>query len=241
VKYRQAARGSRYYGSRKRPIEQLVSRADVLIVGNTFLRDQLASQAGGAVVLPTCVEVRATRIKAHLSPSPVRIGWIGLQDNLRELDALEPAFRALQRRFKDDALLSVVSSRPYETSAIATEFVPWSLETEAESLLHFDIGIMPLADSLFARGKCAFKAIQCMSFGLPVVASPVGMNSEVVNEGTNGYLARSTDEWSDRLSRLIVSPSLRSELGAAAFETIRDSYSTEQAMPIIRDALRSTR
>ena len=115
--------------------------------------------------------------------SPVRIGWIGTRNNLRELDALEPAFRALSARFGGDVLLSVVSSRPYETSAIAVESIPWSLATERESVRRFDVGIMPLADDLFARGKCSFKAIQCMAEGIPVVVSPVGMNVEVVQDG----------------------------------------------------------
>jgi glycosyltransferase involved in cell wall biosynthesis len=188
-------------------------------------------------VLPTCVSADPERIKAHDDRTPIRIGWIGMRDNLRELEALDPAFRALRDRFESDVLLSVVSSRPYQTSAIDTEFAPWSLETEAESLLRCDIGIMPLADNLYASGKCAFKAIQCMSFGLPVVVSPVGMNTAAVDEGVNGYFASTPDEWTERLSELIVSPALRAQMGKHAFEKVQREYSTEVGYEAVRRAL----
>jgi glycosyltransferase involved in cell wall biosynthesis len=237
VRYREVVRGSRYYGSRKRPIDQIASFADVLLVGNEFLYGQLPPRAGRTLILPTCVEIDARRLKVHAEHRPIRIGWIGLQDNLRELAILEPALRALRGRLGESVQLTVVSSRPYETTAIATEFVPWTLRTEAESVLRFDVGIMPLEDNVFARGKCAFKAIQCMSFGLPVVASPVGMNREVVNGGVNGFLADSTEEWVDRLARLAADSSLRSRLGEAAFETVRESYSLERGADVIREAI----
>jgi glycosyltransferase involved in cell wall biosynthesis len=239
VRYRQVARGNKYYGSRKRAIDQITSTADVVIVGNAYLRDQLARRSRSVVVLPTCVPADPARIKAHEDNTPIRIGWIGMRDNLRELEALDAAFRALRHRFGSKVLLSVVSSRPYQTPAIDTEFTPWSLETEAESLLRCDIGIMPLADNLYASGKCAFKAIQCMSFGLPVVVSPVGMNTAAVDEGVNGFFASTPHEWTERLSELIASPALRSRMGQRAFEKVKRAYSTQVGYEAVHRALLS--
>jgi glycosyltransferase involved in cell wall biosynthesis len=239
VGYRAVARGSRYYGSRKRAIAQITSFADVVIVGNAFLYDQLARRSRNALVLPTCVIADAKRVKTHAEGSPIRIGWIGLKDNLRELDALDPAFRALRARFGDDVRLSIVSSRPYETSAIGTEFVRWSLETETESVLRFDIGIMPLADNPFARGKCALKAIQCMSFGLPVVVSPVGMNIVAVDDGVDGFFARTCDEWRKRVSELVLDAALRARIGQHAFEKVQTAYSAEIGYQEVRRILAS--
>ena len=240
VRHRELFRGSRYHGSRKRAFDQIAGFADVVIVGNQYLRSFVTRSRSEPIVLPTCAAA-ADEPKKHGRASPVRIGWIGTRNNLRELDALEPAFRALSQRFGGEVLLSVVSSRPYETSAIAVEAIPWSLATERESVRRFDVGIMPLADDLFARGKCSFKAIQCMGEGIPMVVSPVGMNRrghpamESTASSTSG-----TDEWIDHLSALIESADLRSRLGAEALDTVRGRTRTIGALETLRAAIGGT-
>jgi glycosyltransferase involved in cell wall biosynthesis len=234
VRYRKTVRGSRYYGSRKHPIDVLIRLSKAVIVGNDYLRAELARDESSLVVLPTCVPVDPLRRKQHRDASPVRIGWIGTRGNLLELREIDVVFFELSKRFGDQVILSVVSSAPYETTSIRTEFVPWSVDDESDSILTFDVGIMPLADALFARGKCSLKAIQYMAHGIPAVVSPVGMNVEVVRHGRNGYLARSTDEWLESLSILVADTSVRAQLGRAAFETVRESYSSEYALGVLR-------
>jgi glycosyltransferase involved in cell wall biosynthesis len=233
VRHRELIRGSRYFGSRKRPFDQIAGFADVVIVGNKYLRSFTTGSRSEPIVLPTCVAA-ADEPKKHGGASPIRIGWIGTRNNLADLDALEPAFRALSERFGGEVLLSVVSSRPYVTSAIAVESVRWSLETERESVRRFDVGIMPLADDLFARGKCSFKAIQCMAEGIPVVVSSVGMNVEVVRDGVNGYLAGDSQGWIEYLTALIQDPDLRQRLGLEALATVRRSYSYGMGLRTLR-------
>ena len=236
VRHRELFRGSRYHGSRKRAFDQITGFADVVIVGNEYLRSFVTTEPIGADRPPDlrCRRGRAQEARSRVA-RPDRLDRDAEQPP--ELDALEPAFRALSERFGGDVLLSVVSSRPYETSAIAVESIPWSLATERESVRRFDIGIMPLADDLFARGKCSFKAIQCMAEGIPVVVSPVGMNVEVVRNEVNGYQASGTDEWIDHLSVLIESADLRSRLGIDALKTVRRSYSYDRALETLRAAI----
>jgi glycosyltransferase involved in cell wall biosynthesis len=219
------------------PIRQITSFADVVIVGNRFLRDQLAGQARHVVILPTCVAVRSKPMKIHGDWQPIRVGWIGTADNLPELDRLRVVFGRIRETYGDRVLLSVVSSRPYFSSAIPTESVRWALATEAGDVGRFDIGIMPLFDGLYARGKCSFKAVQCMAHGIPAVVSPVGMNTEVVCHGTNGFLASTDDDWVEYLAALVDEVNLRAQMGTAARETIERSYSYERALPTIREAI----
>jgi hypothetical protein len=237
VRYRQLVRGSRYHGSRFNALRQIVGLADATIFGNSFLVDQLGHWAQRIVTLPTCVPVEARPPKVHSQDLPIRIGWIGTGDNLPELDLIEQPLARLAQRFGDGVVLTVVSSRPYDTSAIQTEFDSWSLQTERASVLNFDIGIMPLADTPYTRGKCAFKAVQCMAQALPVVVSPVGLNADLVRDGINGFLANSSDMWLARLSELIQDLGLRTRLGQAAFEDVRAGYSTNFALPVLRDAI----
>jgi glycosyltransferase involved in cell wall biosynthesis len=115
--------------------------------------------------------------------------------------------------------------------------VPWSLEAEGDEVLTFDIGLMPLQDDPFSRGKCAFKAVFCMSRGVPVVASPVGANSELIAHGENGYLASNTAEWVDYLSGLVEDATLRAQLGHRARETIEAGFSAERVRAQLGETL----
>jgi glycosyltransferase involved in cell wall biosynthesis len=237
VRYRELARGSRYYTSRKRVLAHMIRGAATTIVGNEFLRNELTTSARDVVRLPTCVPVDAVPPKVHDEHEPIRIGWIGSQGNVGELELLEPVFRVLRARFGDRIRLTVVTAEPYASREIATDFLPWALDTERDSVLSFDIGVMPVQDTFHARGKCSFKAIQCMSYGVPVVISPVGMNTDVVEHGVNGMLAETADEWVDALTGLIESAGLRAEVGRAGFETVRLAYSSDVGLATLRPVL----
>jgi glycosyltransferase involved in cell wall biosynthesis len=150
---------------------------------------------------------------------------------------LERVFSELSRRYGSGVRLVIVSNRSLDDLPIETEFVPWSLESESEVTSGFDIGIMPLHDDFFSRGKCSFKAIYCMGHGVPVVISPVGMNVELVENGVNGFLAESADEWIGALAQLIERPEERARLGAAARRTIEERYAASAIYPRIRSML----
>lgn len=241
VRYREVVRGSRYYTSRKRAVAEMIRGAATTIVGNEFLRAELTRDEQRVLRLPTCIPVDPCRQKVHDDHAPVRIGWIGSQGNVSELDTLEPVFASLRERYGERLRLTVVTAEPFRSREIQTDFIPWTLDTEAESVLAFDIGVMPVRDTLHAHGKCSFKAIQCMSFGVPVVVSPVGMNTEVIEDGVNGMLAETVDGWVDALTALIEDPAMRADLGSAGSATVRARFSSAVGFDALLAVIEETR
>jgi len=222
--YRTVTRGGPDVSSQARPLREILALAHTVVAGNDWLARQYAPYAREVVMIPTTVPVRPDLIRPPRAEPPIRIGWVGLKDNFRSLRILEPAFEQIADRFAGDVRLSVVSSEPYVTNSIPTEFVPWTLDGERASVAQFDIGVMPLESEPFAMGKCAFKAILCMAHGVPVVASPVGANRTVVDHARNGFLADGTQAWVDALTTLIASPETRRKLGSAALTTIGERF-----------------
>lgn len=240
--YRSAVRGNPYFSSRKRQLDRMIDLSSVVIAGNETVRDDLVSfGCEEVIVIPTAVPVENRPPKTHGSARPVRIGWIGTRNGLEYLSRLEPAFRDLAAKVGDAAELVVCTSREYRSPNLATEFIPWSVESESQTVESFDIGIMPLSDDPYSRGKSAFKAILCMSFGVPVVISPVGANATLVRHGENGFLATTDHQWSMYLERLINEPELRTRIGTHAFQTIKDDYSASGAYRALTDVLDAVR
>ena len=161
-------------------------------------------------------------------PNTGRIAWIGLPGNLPYLSRVEEPMRRLAQR-RPGLRLVVISERPPASFAAPVEFVPWSKATEAAVLSGCDVGIMPLDDEDWTRGKGGFKLLQYMAAGLPTVASPVGVNGEITVEGGTGYLASAPGEWEDRIERLLDDAVLRGRLGLTGRRRVEDNY----AMPII--------
>ena len=151
--------------------------------------------------------------------------------------AIEPAVRAVWA--EAPMILRVVGAQaPAAFAGLPTESVAWSEATEIKEILGLDIGIMPLANTLWEQGKCAYKLLQIMAAGRPVIASPVGANCKVVQHGTNGFLADSTHEWITALRALIDDSALRSRLGAAARQTVERDYSKQKVLPLLVSALK---
>ncbi len=220
------------YGERPDPrrsarFAAMIAHCTAVIAGN----EELARYAAGhpnVRVIPTGVDPAAYRVKPPATAdgrgAVVVIGWIGTSGNLKYLRMLAPAFETLAERGVR-VTLRVVSDASPEPSAIPVEFVPWRLDREANDVVGFDIGVMPLDDTAWSRGKCGFKLLQYMAAGLPTVASPVGVNRSIIQHGENGLLADSPDAWKGALDQLIADPSLRTRLGRAARRTVETQYS----------------
>ena len=201
--------------------EATVNQFDLVLCGNRELASRLPH--GRYELLPTPIDT--TRFApARLGPPRAKtLGWVGHSDNLQFLESLDGAFRELVRRHPQLRLI-VVADRPPRLSGVPVEFRPWKLAAEVSCFDGIGVGLMPLDDTPWARGKCAFKAIQFLSLALPVVVSPVGMNGEVVRDGQTGLLAGSEREWVDALDRLLSDRALGRELGAAGRRLVEERY-----------------
>ena len=177
------------------------------------------------IVNPTTIDTRNLHNEVRNQSKAGRpiIGWTGTHSTLKYLKQLVPILSELEQEF--DFEFRVISNQPPELSLRSLVFVPWRKENELADLLSFNIGLMPLEDDPWAKGKCAFKALQYMALGIPPVVSPVGMNNEVVQDGVNGFLCATPDEWHDCLTRLLNESALRQRLGEAARETVESHYS----------------
>lgn len=214
-----------------RKLEPLLRRTDLGICGNDYLKAYARSLCVRTEVVPTVVDasmwVPRTR-HGDQRRGVVVVGWIGSPSTWKFMDPLLPILDAL---VADLGVVVRVVGAGAATMRPGFEFAEWSEAAEVGLVQSMDIGVMPLPDEPWARGKCGFKLIQYMACGLPVVASPVGMNSQIVDDGGSGMLARTSEEWSAALRRLIGDSDLRSEMGSAGRRRVESSYSLQVQGP----------
>jgi glycosyltransferase involved in cell wall biosynthesis len=211
---------------RRRKFAATCRWVNVVAAGNDVLAGVARPAARAVAVLPTSIDAAAYQASRAVPGDPPTIAWIGSPENLIYLDMVRPALARLARRHPR-LKMRVICSRFPEWPEIAVERIPWSAATEAEALAAAHVGIMPLTDDEWARGKCAFKLLQYMAASLPCVASPIGANTEAVIDGYNGFHARDPVEWERNLDRLITSPALRATLGAHGREHVQARYSMQ--------------
>ncbi|MEI6764979.1 MAG: glycosyltransferase family 4 protein [Bacteroidota bacterium] len=198
----------------------------LVITGNNYLADYARQFAKQVAVIPTTLVTDIfKRIDTPKIGDAVCIGWTGSSTTLKHLESALPFLKELKSRFRDKISFRVIADKPFLPDDPDFEFCKWSKETEVADLCAIDIGIMPLPDDEWARGKCGFKGLQYMALGIPAVMSPVGVNTEIISDGVNGFLASSVDEWVEKLSQLIESPGLRLQFGTQGRKTIEERYS----------------
>lgn len=199
--------------------------------GNAYLRDYALQFNPRAIINPTTIDTQHlhNQVRDQQQPGPLVIGWTGTHSTLKYLEQVVPVLARLEQEFNFE--FRVISNQPPKLPLRSLVFQPWRKETEIADLLGFHVGLMPLEDDLWAKGKCAFKALQYMALGEPALVSPVGMNTEVVTDGYNGYVCATPQEWEAALRRLLVNPEKRAELGHQARETIVRRYSVEANGP----------
>lgn len=217
-------------------IDAVMRVAHTVVAGNDFLaRHARLAGARHVEIVPSAIDLDRYRdLAAAPAGEPMRVGWIGIPLNAHYLSIVAPALRAVE-----GIKLHVVGGAvPAELSGVPAESFPWTEDTEIERIAAFDVGIMPLDDTLWERGKCAYKLIQVMAAGKPVIASPVGANRQVVQHGVNGFLADTTDEWADALRKL-ADPELRRRMGEEARKTVAEGYSTAVIAPRLGSILKT--
>ncbi|HEY6065856.1 MAG TPA: glycosyltransferase [Thermoanaerobaculia bacterium] len=196
--------------------------ADVVVAGNEVLADAARRVARRVEVVPTPIDVGRYRICRPALPGH-RLVWIGSPGNLQYLEPLHSVLSVLARQFTGFRF-RVICSRFPDWNDVPIERVPWSEETHAADLAASDIGLMPLTDDEWARGKCAFKLLQYMAAGLPCVTSPVGANATVAVPGVTAFFARDASEWYRALGALLSSPERRRAMGEAGRQRVEKLY-----------------
>ena len=209
------------------------------VVGNEYLAQHVRTLMPCVTIIPTCIDLDKHTPKEIGAigpiPSTVTLGWTGLHTNLGYLDHIAPVIQELAAKYP--IRMVVATGRPYHLDGVEVENHAWTLAHEIDYLRAADIGLMPLEDSPCARGKCAFKALQYMGVGVPVVLSPVGMNVEAVEDGVSGFFADTPEEWREKLERLIADPGLRLRMGQAARERVAERYSHAVNYPVLKRVL----
>jgi glycosyltransferase involved in cell wall biosynthesis len=223
-------------------VDAILRAARIVIAGNEYLAAYARGFNEQVVVIPSVVDTGLYLPPVgdrHPGDDRVIIGWIGSDPNRGDLSPMRQVFDWLDGRYSDRAVLRIVSNCPLEMeTGLRQEFIPWTLASSRAELQQFDIGIMPLEDNKWNRGKCGFKLIQYMAVGAASVASPVGVNQEIVINAKTGYLAATVNEWQQRIASLIEDIQVRVQMGHLARQRVEQHYSVRAVLPLIVDALR---
>jgi glycosyltransferase involved in cell wall biosynthesis len=209
-------------------VEAICNAARHVTVGNEFLARYAKDRAREVTVVPSTIDTDSYQIQPRARNRVPVIGWTGSVTTAPYLTALAPALRRL--REKQEFELRVIGAK-VDIEGLAIRCLPWRAETEPDDLRALDVGLMPLPDDEWSRGKCGMKALQYMALGIPPVVSPVGVNSTIVHDGVNGFYARAEEEWIDRIGLLLEDESLRRSLGQEARRTVEESYSARVHAP----------
>ena len=197
--------------------------------GNEYLCSYAAAFNKNVVYNPTTIDTE-TLHNPYLFKSPnsqkskIRIGWTGSHSTLKYLTEVEHVIKKILALYPEVEFIIIADHRP-TFSLPSITFLPWNPDTEIADLMSFDIGIMPLPDDMWAKGKCGFKALQYMALELPAVASPVGVNSKIIDHGINGFLCGTDQDWEDSLRKLIEDANLRKSMGINGRRKIIENYS----------------
>ena len=220
-------------------IPKLIAMSQHVIVGNDYLRNYALRFNPHVSVIPTAVDTERYRAKKdYRTQGKVNIGWVGLAYNLPYVQRLEGTFQKLKAEI-GNFIFTVISSQGVRFDGVETIFMPWSYTNEVEAIRGLDIGIMPLVDDEWAKGKCGLKVLQYMACGVPVVASPVGVNKEIIRDGENGFLADKGDEWVEKLMLLLSDEAMRRKLGQKGRKTVEDRYSLKLWGPKVASLYKS--
>jgi glycosyltransferase involved in cell wall biosynthesis len=211
--------------------------SDHVVVGNSYLGEYAGQYNSHVTVIPTSVDTERYRpVPKSGAQGRIIVGWTGSSMSQTYLEMFAPVLSELVGRYHIE--LRIHSDRRPILPDIPFVWRPWSAETEVEEMAQFDIGIMPMPDDMWARGKCAMKALLYMALGIPALCSAIGANCEVIQHDENGLLASTPEEWLGHFESLIDDPNLRARLGSAGRRTIEERYSMRRCAGLFADVVR---
>lgn len=230
---------NRRFGWLKDPAktEKIIAVSDLVIAGNRYLADYARRFNNNIIIIPTTIDTNEYRpVPVNRNLSKVVIGWSGSITTIRHFELAVPFLLKLKEKYGDRLIIKVIGDGNYKNESLGVRGIPWIREDELGELSSFDIGIMPIPDDDWSKGKCGLKGLQYMALEIATVMSPVGVNSEIIKDGVNGYLASGVDEWVEKMSRLIDDQALRTQLGKAARQTVEERYSVNSQREVYLNA-----
>lgn len=207
-------------------IKYICKYSKIVSVGNQYLSEYAQKYTRDVRIIPTVVDTEKSHIGLkNQNDSPLTIGWTGTFTNFCHLAMVNNVINALKNKY--NFRYFIISDKDPQLKNVEYVYQEWNAQTEIADLLCMNIGIMPLENNAMGQGKCAFKAIQYMSLGIPAVVSPVGANCEVVMNNKNGFWAQGDEEWYHHLEKLILNKELRIQIGIEAKKFVTDNYSVK--------------
>lgn len=237
VAYKSPSNGYLSYLKFPRKTETIIRLSSHVMAGNPYLAEYSRRFNDNVTVIPTTIDTDVYTVVEKTGGDVPVVTWTGSYSTVQHLDTIREALRELAERHRFQLL--VIGTDRYEISGVEVKAVPWRSATEIDDLRPTDIGIMPLPDDKWSKGKCGLKALQYMALGKPAICSPVGVNTEIITEGVNGYLASGRDEWVAKLSKLLEDRELRSKLGREARRTVEERYSASSQVPRVAEIFES--
>lgn len=210
--------------------KRMLHYTDLVVAGNGFLKQEAEKYHGRVKVLPTPIDAERYQKKKNYKSDTVNMGWIGDHGSIHYMESYKDVWEAIGRKYTN-VVLTIICDTFIDTKDITLRRIPWSYEREIDDLMSLDIGLMPLFDDLWSKGKCGFKIIQYLGVGVPAVCTPVGINRDVVHDGVHGLWANTKDEWIEKLSTLIENASLREKMGGEGRRKIMDAYTVQTCAP----------
>lgn len=206
--------------------EKIIAMSHLVIAGNNYLADYALKFNPNVIVIPTTIDTEHySKTKSNHGIEKICIGWSGSVTTIKHFDFIVPVLKQLKERFADKVYFKVIGDKNYINHELNIKGIGWNYENEIEELCEIDIGVMPLPDDEWTRGKCGLKGLQFMALEIATIMSPVGVNNEIITDGENGFLAGEPDEWLKKISLLIEDISLRKNMGIAGRKTVQEKYS----------------
>ena len=206
---------------------KIISLSDMVFAGNQYLSDYASKYCNNVKIVPTTIDLKEYKRIPDFTTDRICIGWSGSVTTIQHFEYAIPFLLKIKEKHKDRVCFSVIGDANYVNTQLDIKGIGWKFEDEVKELSKFDIGIMPLPDDEWANGKCGLKGLQYMALEIPTIMSPVGVNSEIISHGENGFLATIVEEWVTHISALIESEELRKKMGVEARKTVKEKYSVE--------------
>ncbi len=205
--------------------EDIIGLCDLIFAGNNYLAEYSKKYNQNVVIIPTTIDTDIYQSPRGESNGRVCIGWSGSFSTIEHFETAIPALKRIKEKYADKVYFKIIGDGKYYCKELETQGLPWKADTEVKDLSEIEIGIMPLPDTEWAKGKCGLKGLQYMALAIPTLMSPVGVNSEIIQNGVNGFLPDNEDEWVQYISMLVEDEPLRKKVGEAGKATVDNHYS----------------